>query len=204
MKKYRLLIISCLIIVSIFVLALNADDSGEKPSTISSAKQLKITSSEIGFGWKEENYQYIGDPVEFFEDFVNQIDETASNPEEAKKDKERLLEMSTKLNESNVKDGSILQLRKLDHEITVGFIELDSFVFNDRKGAKKYFDYRTDKNSGTKITGFGDEAAVISEEHGSRYIYLVQISNAFLEIVVYDEEEEARKVAEKIVEILNS
>ncbi|AAM03919.1 hypothetical protein [Methanosarcina acetivorans] len=204
MKKYRLLIIGCLIIVSIFTLVSNTHYYGEKPSTISSAKQLKIGANEIGPGWKEESYQYMSDPVEFLEDFVNQFDETAFNPEEAKKDKERLLEMSTKLNESNVKDGSILQLRNLDHEITTGFIELDIFVFNDRKGAKKYFDHRIDKNSGTKITGFGDEAAVVSEEHSSRYIYLVQISNAFIEIVVYDEEEEARTVAEKIVEILNS
>lgn len=208
MKKYRLLIIGCFIIVLIFVLALNAADSGEKQSTISSAKQLKINANEIGLGWKEENYQYMSDPVEFFEDFINQIDEmefnSANNPEEVKKDKERLLEMATKLNESNVKDGSILQLRKLDNEITKSFIELDSFVFNDCDSAMKYFDYRNNKNNGTKIAGFGDEAVVVSEKYNSRYIYLVRVSNVFIEITVYDEEEEARAVAKRIVEILNS
>ncbi|WP_440955842.1 hypothetical protein ACSAZK_02430 [Methanosarcina sp. Mfa9] len=202
MKKYRLLIIGCLIIVSILVLALNAPYNGERSSTISSAKQLKINASEIGPGWKDENYQYISDPVEFLEDFVTQIDEIGFNPEEVKKDKERLLEMATKLNESKVKDSSILQLRKLDNEITTSFIELDTFVFNDLNGAKKYFDYRNNKNNGTRISGIGDEAAVVSEKYGSRHIYFVRISNAFMEIIVYDEEEEARAVAKKIVEIL--
>lgn len=204
MKKYRLLIIGCLIIVSIFILALNTPYDGERSSTISSAKQLKIGANEIGSGWKEENYQYMSDPVEFFEDFVNQIDEIGFNPEEAKKDKERLLEMATKLNESNVKDGSILQLRKLDNEITTSFIELDTFVFNDCNGAMRYFGYINNKNNGTKIAGFGDEAVVVSEKYDSRYVYLVRISNTFVEIIIYDGEEEARAAAEKIVEILNS
>ncbi len=145
----------------------------------------------------------MSDPIEFLENFVNQIDEIGFNPEEAKKDKERLLEMATKLNESNVKDGSILQLRKSDNKITTSFIELDTFVFNDLNGAKKYFDYRNNKNNGTRISGIGDEVAVVSEKYGSRHIYFVRISNAFMEIIVYDEEEEARAVAEKIVEILH-
>ncbi|MFY1112154.1 MAG: hypothetical protein AB3K77_10805 [Methanosarcinaceae archaeon] len=192
-----------MIIVSIFVLAFNMPHNGERSTTISSAKQLKITAGEIGAGWKEENYQYMSDPIEFLENFVNQIDEIGFNPEEAKKDKERLLEMATKLNESNMKDGSILQLRKSDNKITTSFIELDTFVFNDLNGAKKYFDYRNNKNNGTRISGIGDEAAVVSEKYGSRHIYFVRISNAFMEIIVYDEEEEARAVAEKIVEILH-
>jgi HEAT repeat protein len=180
----------------------NISHHGSRDSTITDSRQLKINASEIGEWWEEENYYYMSDPVGFFKDFVNQIDESAQNPEGAKEDKERLLEIANELKESDVKDGSVLQLRKAGAETTISYVELDTFVFNKVDGAKTYFDYRDQKSNGTRVSGIGDEATVIPDKYGSHHGYLVRISNAFLEITVYGgEEEEARAVSEKVVEI---
>ncbi|WP_094227592.1 hypothetical protein [Methanolobus psychrotolerans] len=181
----------------------NISHHGSRDSTITDSRQLKINASEISEGWEEENYYYMNDPVGFFEEFAYQVEEVAYNPEEAEQDKERLLEMATELKESDVKDGYVLLLRKMDNGTTMSFINLEVFVFNEVDGAKTYFDYRDQKSNGTRISGIGDEATVISDKYGSHHGYLVRISNAFLEITVYGggEEEEARAVSEKVVEI---
>ena len=181
-------------------------DLGET-AKITSAKQLKIDAKEIGAQWSEEQYQYIEDPVIFAEDFVDfidQITETTQNPEGAEEDKERFLEMATELRKADVKDGSILQLKKKVTEIAVNYIELDTFVFNDVDGAKAYFDYRYQKSDGTKISGIGDEAAVVSDEHSSHIIYLIRISNTYLEVMFLNGEEGTREITEKIVETIQA
>ena len=181
--------------------------NGEETSvTINSAKQLKINASEIGVGWEGE-FGYISDPVKTFEEACEYLETMKGKlkknitdeevfQENLEKDKARFLELSDRLREYDVKDGYVLQLNKKIDGFTEGYAEVDVYVFNNIDGADEFFEYMKNKLNGSSISGIGDEAALSS----TGYSYLVRISNAFVQIVVYDEEDVGRIIAEKIVE----
>ncbi|MCK4649293.1 hypothetical protein KAT51_07200 [bacterium] len=206
--KYSLLIMGC---VSIAIISIAASFYmpyyGEETSvTINSAKQLKIEASEIGTGW-EGVFEYISDPVKTFEETCeylesmkeqmkkNKMDEEIFE-ENLKKEKVHFLELSDKLRECGVKDGYVLQLNKKIDGFTKGYAEVDVFVFNNIDGADEFFEYMKNRKNGSSISGIGDEAALSS----TGYSYIVRTSNAFIEVVVFDEKETGRIIAEKVVE----
>jgi len=89
-KENCLLIIGCIIISIFFISALNMHSNEEVPSTINSAKQLRINTNQTVKEWDENNFVYMDDPVGSLEKFASRIDEIAYNPEEAENDKRRL------------------------------------------------------------------------------------------------------------------
>ena len=158
---------------------------GEEISvTINSAKQLKISASEIGTGWNE-SFNYMSDPVNAIEELHRKVEE---------KD---LLELSIELRRDGVKDGYFLFLQKLDKP-PKSLVEADVFVFNNTNGARKFFDYMKNKTEGTNISGIGDEAAISKTE--TTHIWLVRTSNACIKVIVWDGKETGRLIAEKIME----
>lgn len=151
---------------------------------IKNAKQLKVTANEIGKGWEEEGFYHIRNPIMFLEKLESAIKKAAVDHGTTKTNSKKLLEMAVKLKEANVKDGSILLLRNREGDITKGFIELDTFVFDDIAGSKKYFDYMNKKINSLKIPGIGDEIVISSNGHD----HLFLISNAFVQMKVHSGE----------------
>ncbi len=204
MRKMRIIIVVCAVMIFLILTVVYLVHTEER--IIGSAKQLKINASEIGMGGEGE-FGYISDPVKTFEETCeyletmkgklkkNTTDEEVFQ-ENLEKDKARFLELSDRLREYGVKDGYVLQLNKKVDGFTEGYAEVDVYVFNNIDGADEFFEYMKNKLNGSSISGIGDEAALSS----TGYSYLVRISNAFVQIVVYDEEDVGRIIAEKIVE----
>jgi hypothetical protein len=210
--RSSLLILGCVIIVFISV-AFYFTHKGPEVATIDSAKELEINASEIGTGWVGV-FEYTSDPVKSFEEiceYLETYEYLESTKEQMKKnkrfdedifeenlktEKDRFQELSDKLRECGVKDGYVLQLNKKTDGFTKGYAEADVYVFNDIEGAEEFFGYMENKTNGTSISGIGDEAAI--SQTGTSY--LVRVSNAVAQVVVFGEEEVWRVIAEKIVE----
>ena len=208
-KRYSLLIMGCISIAIISIIAsFYMPYNGEETSaTIESAKQLKISASEIGTGWEGE-FGYISDPVKTFEEACEYLEtmkgELKKNitdeevfQENLEKDKARFLELRDKLREYDVKDGYFLFLQKLDKP-PKSLVEADVFVFNNTNGARKFFDYMKNKLNGSSISGIGDEAAISKTE--TTHIWLVRTSNACIKVIVWDGKETGRLIAERIMD----
>ena len=204
MRKMHIIIVVCAVMIFLILTVVYLVHTEER--IIGSAKQLIINASEIGMGWVGE-FGYISDPVKTFEETCEYLetmkDQLKKNitdeevfQENLEKDKARFLELSDRLREYGVKDGYVLQLNKKIDGFTEGYAEVDVYVFNNIDGADEFFEYMKNKLNGSSISGIGDEAAISS----AGYSYLVRISNAFVQIVVYDEEDVGRIIAEKIVE----
>ena len=211
-RLHSLLIMGCIIIVFISS-AFYFTHKGHEVATIDSAKELEINASEIGTGW-EGGSTYMSDPAKTFEEtceYLGTYEYLESTKEQMKKNKRfdeeifeenlkktkaRFRELSDKSRECGVKDGYVLQLNKKTDGFTKGYAEADVYVFNDLEGAEEFFDYMKNDTDGSNISGIGDEAA-ISPTGDS---YLVRVSNAVAQVVVYGEEEVWRVIAEKIVE----
>ena len=209
-KRYSLLIMGCISIAIISIIAsFYMPYNGEETSaTIESAKQLKISASEIGTGWEGE-FGYISDPVktfeeacEYFETMKGELKKNITDEEvfqeNLEKDKARFLELCDKLREYDVKDGYVLQLNKKVDGFTEGCAEVDVYVFNNIDGADEFFDYTKNKLNGSSISGLGDEAAISKTE--TTHIWLVRTSNACIKVIVWDGKETGRLIAERIMD----
>jgi hypothetical protein len=184
-------------ILAIFIMALFFNQT---TSIIDSAEQLKLTPEELPEGWKEEQFVYLDNPVNFFETIVDHTEENAPNKNESEKDRQRFQELSTKLEELNVNNGAIQFLRKEVNGGTRGFIEIDMFVFDDGDFAKEYYNYENGRYKGSEIHGLGDEASRYSDNPHASVRYLLRVSNAVFKIIVFKgEEEESRAIAERLV-----
>lgn len=112
---------------------------------------------------------------------------------------------SSELRMSGVKDGYFLFLKK---ESPKAIVEVDVFVFNSTKGARKFFDFMKNetagefshfmKNKNASVSGIGDDAAFYSS--GSTHIWVVRASNAFIRVITWDGKDTGREVTELIVE----
>lgn len=183
---------------------------------IISAEHLKIHTNEMGMGWEEVAYQKISDPNIFFEDYINKIngiknnnflerhsmkklEVTARIQKSAKKDEIRILEIKNKLTDCNVKDCSILQAEKKGYKTHV-FMEIDSIVFDSINDASNFFTYINKKKVKTEVVG--DEVTVISEEQNDFHKYCIQVSNAFIQIIIFNDAEEAKSAYQKIIKYI--
>jgi len=180
-------IISISIIVSFYM-----PYNGEETSvTIESAKQLKISASEIGV--EEIKASYISEPADIFKRVGERTNQSF------------VFEMGSKLEECGAIDVNRLQLYVKPREpmLLAGYVA-DFYVFNNTTGAKEFFDYMKEEMNGSSVSvsGLGDEAAYSEQMSG----WLVRTSNSVLLVGFvgvggeFDGKDASRIIAEKIVE----
>ena len=185
--RYILLVLVIGGVIAVFfgILTMSSNEGGS--ATIDSAKQLKISVSEIGMGWEERGFVYTDNLVDALKEF--KIEE-----------KQPFLEMATELEKCGIQDGYTLHLWKKTGEPFSDTAVICVFIFNDAEGARKFFDYMKNERNGSSIAGIGDEAAIYPRDN-----WLLRTSNAFIEVsftrVEYEGKgEEGKIIAEKIVE----
>jgi len=154
-----------------------------RPKAPKSAKELKISASEISQGW-EEYFYYMSDPAGEIEEFSKVF-----------KKREGVFEFSEELSRNGVKDGYFLFLR---NESPKAIVEVDVFVFDNASGAKEFYHFMKNEDY-TSITSIGDESAFYSSGT-STHVWIVRYSNAFIKVITWDGQNTGRTIAEKIVE----
>jgi len=194
-KRYSLLIMGCISIAIIsisIIVSFYMPYNGEETSvTIESAKQLKISASEIGV--EEIKASYISEPADIFKRVGERTNQSF------------VFEMGSKLEECGAIDVNRLQLYVKPREpmLLAGYVA-DFYVFNNTTGAKEFFDYMKEEMNGSSVSvsGLGDEAAYSEQMSG----WLVRTSNSVLLVGFvglggeFDGKDASRIIAEKIVE----
>lgn len=168
-------------IAIVLLLAILATLSPTRHPIITSAKQLSIDAEKTG-KWTDINLTFLDSPRS------EKTGESITN----------LLKINIDSEELSIKDGSSLRLSKKKNGNIEDYVEINTFVFDEEEDAKKYFDYVNIKRKGTKISGLGDEASIYSTKDDGQQNYFIRISNAFVDIIVYNGNK-GRDIAEQII-----